>query len=142
MRKAASIAVALVALVGCAGANALEPDQFRCFKSVDQPHPIRLEFVVSDGPQHASYVIYEHGDGRIPLDVLGEKTLAASAQGRPDEIESRWRETGPDGGGEYVMVSQGAVVSDFRYVRKRDGKTFRFEEDTAASGVHGCTWRR
>lgn len=38
------------------------------------------------------------------------------------------------------MVSQGVVVSGFRYTRKRDGKVFRFEEDAGASGPHGCAW--
>lgn len=139
MKTTLAIASALLAMAVCGRAGALEPDQFRCFRSIDQPHAIRLEFVVSDGPQHASYAIYEHGKGRIQLDFMGQKTLAGG-QGRPDEIESRWREAGPDADGEYVMVSQGAIVSGFRYVRKRDGKMFHFEEDTRAAGAHGCTW--
>lgn len=141
MKTFACVAIALLALAVAGRAAALEPDDFRCFKSIDQPKPIRLEFVLSDGPNHDSYVIYEHGHGRVPVDQVKMRTVESSAD-RPNTFEMRWKETGPDAGGEYVFVSQGAVVSDFRYIRTRDGKVFRFEEDTAASGDHGCTWHQ
>lgn len=131
--------VMAVALVACGHALALEPDDFRCFKSVDQARPIRLQFVLSDGPAHDSYVVYEHGHGRIPVTEAGTQELQAVPD-RPSLMRMRWNEPGPDGG-EYVMDSQGAVVSDFRYIR-HDGKVVRFQVDDDASGQHGCTWRK
>lgn len=82
MKRPVAMAGALLALVICESAGALEPDQFRCFKSAGEPQPIRLEFVVSDGRRNASYVIYEHGRGRVPVDFAGEQTLAGGRAGR------------------------------------------------------------
>lgn len=133
------LALTLAAMAVARGATAaVGPDDFRCFKSVGQSQPVRLEFVLADGPHHDSYVVYEHGHGKIPVTQVEMKELAAAPNG-PAEFRTRWRETGPDGG-EYVMDSQGAVVYDFRYIRKRDGKVFRFEEDVQSSGEHRCTW--
>lgn len=139
MKAASAVAFLLLALGAWGCAHALEPDDFRCFKSTDVQPPIRLELVLADGPDHDSYVVYEHGHGRIALKQFEEKEIAAAGD-RPGEFRMRWHEAGADGG-EYVMTSQGARVSDFRYVRKRDGKVFRFEEDLAASGQHGCDWQ-
>ena len=66
---------------------------------------------------------------------------------RPGEFTMRWQEQLPqqtqgDTGGEYVMTSQGARVSEFRYIRAKDGKVFRFKEDLPASGENACTWNK
>ena len=60
----------------------------------------------------------------------------------PSQFEIGWTEITPDGnGGTYVFISQGAIIDNFRYMRK-DGKVFRFEEDVDASGDNGCTWAK
>lgn len=128
-----------LALVACAcGQAQAGPDDFRCFVSIGHQPPIRLEidFTSADG----GHVTYERGHGTIPV-VLAEDKAIQSTRDRPDETMMRWKEDEAKGaGGEYVMISQGARVSDFRYIRKRDGKVFRFEEDLQASGENACTW--
>lgn len=53
----------------------------------------------------------------------------------------RQEATSDGSGGTYVVVTQGAVLAEFRYIRKKDGKTFTFEEDPDASGENGCEWK-
>lgn len=137
-----AVVVGALALVVCGRAAAITPDDFRCFRSVDQRRVIRLEFIVAEGPHHDSFVVYEHGTGKIPVDLIDQHEIAAAGD-RPGEFVSRWRGRGPDGtGGDYVMTSQGAIVSGFSYVRKRDGKIVRFAVDDAAAGADGCDWQR
>lgn len=115
-----------------------DPDDFRCFKSINHQPPIRLEIAFTDAK--GGLVTYEHGHGRIPV-VLTDNTVVHATQDRPDETIMRWTEDSTVGaGGEYVMISQGARVFAFRYVRKKDGKVFQFEEDLEASGENSCTW--
>ena len=119
------------------------PDDFRCFKSIGVKPPIRLEIVFPDAHDRGGYVLYEHGSAKIPIVNVKTSLAAPMPKDRPGEFLSTFREAAADGpGGEYVMTSQGAVVEDFRYIRKRDGKVFRFQEDTQASGEDACTWTR
>jgi hypothetical protein len=63
--------------------------------------------------------------------------------GRPSVTEAQWEEITSDGtGGKYVIVSQGARIYEFRYIRKKDGKLFKFEEDIEASTENGCEWSK
>ncbi|HSN90645.1 MAG TPA: hypothetical protein VLS93_05415 [Anaeromyxobacteraceae bacterium] len=86
--------------------------------------------------------VYENGAGRIPVKLVEEKELRRVPGGGPSEFEMRWMEVLPDGtGGTYVMTVQGAVLGTFRYVRQKDGKVFRFEEDPDAAGEERCEWK-
>jgi len=114
---------------------------FRCFRSAGASSSLRLQFVFQTDKPDTGTVVYQNGSGPIPVKLLAEKELNRGPQGRPSEIEARWQEITPDGrGGTYVVVSQGAVISAFRYIRKTDGKSFVFNEDTGAVADKGCTW--
>lgn len=130
-------------LVGVLLASAAMADQndFRCLKSVGLKNPVRLQFVFQSDKQGAGYVRYQAGSGRVPVKWLTEKELRRAPGGRPSEIETQWSEITSDGvaGGTYAIVSQGARISEVRYLRQ-DGKLFRFEEDLAASTDQGCDW--
>ena len=129
----------MLALLACGHAVA-SPDDFRCFKSIDHKPPIRLEFDFAG--DNDGYVTYEHGHGKIHV-VNVETKEVRDAGDRPGEFRMHWKEQ-VDGsaGGEYILRSQGARVSDFRYIRNKDGKVFRFEEDVQASGENACTWNK
>ena len=98
---------------------------FRCFKSIGLKSPHRLQFVIQADKDKLGYVSYQNGSGAIPVKLLKEKELKKVSGGRPSEFESQWQETTHDGtGGEYVVVSQGALISEFRYNQKK--KTGRY----------------
>lgn len=141
--KARSLWFVLFAASMLAPAAMADPDAFRCFESVGVKPPIRLEIVFPGANDQGGYVRYEHGGERIPIVSVATDLAAPMPKDRPGEFVSTFREVAPGGsGGEYVMTSQGAVVYDFRYIRKRDGKVFRFKEDGSASGEDSCTWAR
>ena len=118
-----------------------DQNDFRCLKSIGLKNPLRLQFVFRTDKQDVGYVIYQHGSGPIPIKKLTEKVLKSVPGGRPSAFESRWAETLADGtDGIYVVLSQGALIYDFRYLRKKDGKIFQFEEDLDASTEQGCEW--
>jgi hypothetical protein len=119
-----------------------DENDFRCFRSADPKSSLRLQFVFQTGKEGSGYVIYQKGGGPIAIKLLKEKELHRGPSGRPSEIEATWRETSLDGsGGTYIVVSQGALISKFRYIRKKDGKNFLFEEDAAAANENGCVWK-
>jgi hypothetical protein len=129
----------LVGMLVISSAIADEND-FRCFKSVGLKNPLRLQFVFHTEKDDVGYVRYESGSGPIRLKRLKEKELRRGPDGRPSEFETEWREIIPNGvGGTYLVVSQGAVINEFKYIRP-DGKTFRFDEDPDASTDNGCKW--
>ena len=130
----------LVGILMCSSVVADE-NVFRCFKSIDLKSPLRLQFVFQTDKDELGYVSYQNGSGAIPVKLLKEKELKRVPGGRPSEFESQWQETTSDGtGGTYVVVSQGALISEFRYIRKKDGKIFQFEEDIDVSTEKGCDW--
>jgi hypothetical protein len=49
---------------------------------------------------------------------------------------------GLPGGGTYTVVSQGANVYGFTYIRAKDGKAYQFEQDLEAWEEGGCRWTR
>ena len=117
-----------------------DENDFRCLKSVGLKNPLRLQFTVVTDQDDVGNVIYEKGSARIPIKRVKETQLRRGATGRPSEIETRWAEMTPDGnGGTYLVVSQGAVLSSFRYMRK-DGKQFAFAEDPEAAAEQACRW--
>ena len=129
----------LIGFLAISSAFADEND-FRCFKSVGLKKPVRLQFVFQAEKEGVGYVRYETGTGPIQVKRLKERELRRVANGRPSEFETTWLELVPKGaGGTYLVVSQGALIDDFRYIRP-DGKTFRFEEDLEASTEEGCRW--
>ncbi|MCW8127705.1 hypothetical protein [Microbulbifer halophilus] len=124
----------------CSGALSEEGD-FRCFQSVGLEKPLRLQFDFPPGDQKTGYVTYESGSGKIPVENTGMKETRMEP-GRPSEFEVEWEEVAAnDSGGKYVIVSQGARVYEFKYIR-RDGKLFEFEEDLDSLGENGCAWNR
>jgi len=130
----------LVGVLMCSSVVAYEND-FRCFKSIDLKHPLKLQFIFQTDKDKVGSVSYQNGGGAIPVKLKKEKELKRVPGGRPSEFESHWQETTSDGtGGTYVVVSQGALIREFRYIRKKDGKIFQFEEDIEASTERGCDW--
>lgn len=133
-----------IALLGffLAGPVIADPNDFRCLKSVGLKKTLRLQFTFPADSGDVGSVTYENGSGPISVKRLKEKELRRVPGGRPSEFEIDWTEITPDGnGGRYVFISQGAIIDNFRYIRK-DGKVFRFEEDVEASGDNGCTWAK
>ncbi len=140
--RSAILAALLAAL--CAGASSLgaqDENDFRCLKSIGLKSPLRLQFVFRTDKNDLGYVTYQGGSGRIAVKKTKEKELRRVLGGRPSEFETQWQEiTSDETGGTYFIISQGALISEFRYIRKKDGKIFRFEEDIDASAEKGCEW--
>jgi len=133
------IGVLLIVFFATSSALADQND-FRCFKSVGLKNTLRLQFVFQSDNDDIGYVIYKGGSARIPVKRQKEKELRRLPGGRPSEFETQWREiTSDETGGTYVYVSQGAIIDNFRYIRK-DGKIFKFTEDLNASAENGCAW--
>lgn len=121
---------------------AAEENDFRCLKSVGPKNSARLQFTFRADKDDLGYVSYQRGTGRIQVNKINEKELKRIPGGRPSEFETTWEEITPDGsGGRYVMVSQGARLYNFRYIRKKDGKVLKFEEDLEAFTDKGCDWK-
>lgn len=117
-----------------------DQNYFRCFRSVGLTKTLKIQFVFLSDNDDSGYVVYQGGSAPIPVKKLDEKELKRVPGGRPSEFEIQWRETKSDGlGGTYAFVSQGALIDNFRYIRK-DGKIFRFAEDVEASTGNGCEW--
>src|SRR6266571_7570591 len=130
-------------LVGILVSNSVVANEndFRCLKSIDVKTPLRLQFIFRTDKTDLGYVIYQHGSGPIAVKKTKEKGLKKAPGGRPSEIETQWQEIASDGtGGTYFVVSQGALITECRYLRKKDGKILMFEEDIDASAENGCEW--
>jgi hypothetical protein len=113
---------------------------YRCMKSVGLKNPIKLRFAFPPDNTGIGNVTYQRGSGSIKVKMLKQKE-SNRGKGRPSEFESHWSEINSDGsGGTYIMVTQGARIYDFKYVRKKDGKIFNFEEDLDAFTDNGCEW--
>lgn len=122
---------------------AADENEFRCLKSVGSKNPVRLQFTFQADKDDRGYVTYQRGSGRILVRKTGEKEKRRLPGGRPSEFETTWEEITTNGsGGSYVMVSQGARLSDFKYIRKKDGKVLQFEEESEASTETGCRWTK
>ena len=132
---------ALIGIVICTSVTA-DMNDFRCFKSIGVKPPLKLQFVFQTDKSDMGYVIYQNGNSPIVVKNVKEREVKKIPGGGPSVIESQWEEVTTDGiGGKYIIVSQGALVSEFQYVRKQDGKIFKFAEDTAVSTDDGCEWK-
>jgi hypothetical protein len=119
--------------------HAMAAGDFRCLRSAGPGNPIRLQFDIES--DHAGSVTYQKGSGPIPIKLLKEQERTRGPNGRPSEFAATWQEMTPDGpGGTYVVVSQGALISQFRYVRKSDGRSISFQDDPDSVTDEGCTW--
>ena len=130
-------------LLGFFVANSVMADEgdYRCLKSVGLKSSIKLQFVFPPDNKDIGKVIYKGGSGSIKVQMLKQKETRKGPSGRPSEFESQWSEINSDGpGGTYIIVTQGAQIYDFKYVRNKDGKIFRFEEDVDAFADNGCEW--
>ncbi len=130
-----------VLFIFLAASSALaDQNDFRCLKSVGLKNTLKIQFTFRSDLDGTGYVIYQGGSGPIPVTRRMEKELKRVPGGRPSAFEAQWQETASDGtGGTYVFISQGALIDNFRYIRK-DGKIFKFVEDLDASADNGCEW--
>jgi len=129
-----------VLLLGSLLCTAAQAADIRCFHSPGPGKPLRLEFGFPPEGSKAAYVRYEHGSANIPLKLVKSESVEM-APGRPYEFTTTWKEDLP-GGGTYRVVSQGARVYGFTYVRAKDRKAFDFMEDEEAWEEGGCRWTR
>ena len=121
----------------------LDVNDFRCLKSIGGKTPLRLQFVFNTDKTDVGYVIYKNGSGPIAVKKLKEREVREIPGGRPSVFEAQWEEITSDGtGGKYIIFSQGARIYEFRYIRKKDGKLFKFEEDVEAWTEKGCEWNK
>jgi len=111
-----------------------------CFRSSGLKKPIRLQFGFPPENSDKGYVRYENGSANIPVKLIKTESVEM-APGRPFEFTTTWKEATP-GGGTYTVVSQGAKVYGFTFVRAKDGKRFEFEQDLEALEENGCRWKR
>jgi hypothetical protein len=122
---------------------AADVNDCRCFKSIGVKVPLRLQFVFQTDKPDIGYVIYQNGSKPIAVKMLKEREMRRVPGGGPSVIEAQWEEITSDGtGGKYIVVSQGARINEFRYIRKKDGKLFKFEEDMEALAEKGCEWNK
>jgi hypothetical protein len=132
----------LISIIVCTS-SAADVNDFRCLKSIGLKTPLRLQFVFQTDKPDMGYVIYQNGSQPIAVKIIKEREVQRVPGGRPSEIEAQWEEITSDGtGGKYIIVSQGARIYEFRYIRKKDGKIFKFEEDLDASTEDGCKWNK
>lgn len=131
-------ATLLLAGLPCAMALA-ETGDIRCFHSPGAGRPLRLEFGFPPEGAKTAYVRYENGSADILLKLV-KSEAAETMPGRPMEFTTTWKEDLP-GGGTYTVVSQGARVYGFSYMRAKDRKNFAFEEDLEAWTESGCRWK-
>ncbi|MFA5182696.1 MAG: hypothetical protein WC405_15340 [Syntrophales bacterium] len=118
-------------------------NDFRCLKSIGGKTPLRLQFVFNTDKPDVGYVIYNNGSGPIAVKMIKEREVRRVKGGGPSEYEAQWEEITSDGtGGKYIVVSQGARIYEFRYIRKKDGKQFKFEEDVESITEKGCKWNK
>ncbi len=130
----------LLLLIATAPPVRADQDNVRCLRSIGLNTPLRLQLGLSSESDAGGYVLYQGGSGRIPLKLLKVTELRRVYGGRPSEFETQWVEMPPSGsGGRYVYVNQGAIIDDFRYIR-RDGRVFSFVDDPDAYADDRCTW--
>ncbi|PKN20341.1 MAG: hypothetical protein CVU71_00665 [Deltaproteobacteria bacterium HGW-Deltaproteobacteria-6] len=132
----------LMVILVCTSAAAAEND-FRCLKSIGVKTPLKLQFVFQTDKPDKGYVLYQNGSGPITVKLIKEREVRRVKGGGPSEFEAQWEEITSEGtGGKYIVVTQGARINEFRYIRKKDGKLFKFEEDTDAWTEKKCEWNK
>lgn len=134
-----AIVTILAALLAPAASAA--PADFRCFRSAGAGRPILLQFDFPQGKRAVGHVSYQRGSGKIPVRLVSTQS-EETAPGRPRAFTTTWKEvvqTGPQGS--YTLVTQGARVYGFTFVRGKDRRRVEFEEDLDAAGERGCVWQ-
>ncbi|WP_152224119.1 hypothetical protein [Pseudomonas sp. SCB32] len=134
--------------IGCFILPALgmaESFEVRCFTSMENSGaPINLKFstmFVPSDKYRIGYVVYEKSKEPIPLYFSGESERVFE-EGRPFEVTTKWREIlKGEQGGEYTVISQGAIIYEFSY-RSKSGKIFNFNYNSKATHTSqgGCNW--
>jgi hypothetical protein len=114
--------------------------EFRCLVSIDATTPIRLQFDFPQSERAHAAVRYQRGSKPIPLRALKTSSVEMTP-GRPFEFTTVWKEPGKNGG-TYTVATQGALINEFTYLRARDKKTFKFEEDMGAVETSRCAWKK
>ena len=117
--------------------------QTLCFES-DQNHGkvIQLRMKISPGSESA-LVRYRGQSKDLPLIFTSEKSNSPRNAPPPIVVTSYWSEYANGlRTGEYRLTTQGAVVGDLIYIRKKDGKKFSFSDDMNAYAVDGCDWEQ
>jgi hypothetical protein len=134
------LALLLLLMVAALPVSA-DQENVRCLRSIGVQPLIRIQFDVGSDSDSNGSVLYQGGTGPIPLKLLKVTELRRGVGGRPSEFETQWLEwTGPASSvGRYVYTNQGALIDDFRYIRK-DGRIFKFVDDADALNVGRCTW--
>ncbi|NHH83749.1 hypothetical protein DRA46_05892 [Burkholderia gladioli] len=137
-------AVLLLGLAVGAAQARIEQD-VRCFRSSEGAAPIRFEFRMfydSDTNWSGGYVRYKGSKTVIPI-VLKSEHGTELAPGRPDEFDRTWVEV-IDGrlGGEYRMLSQGAIVESMSYTKPSPRRSLGFVDDPGSftSDSTACQW--
>ncbi|WP_323205113.1 hypothetical protein [Synechococcus sp. BA-132 BA5] len=123
-------------------ASPASADQFniRCLTSVGLTTPLRIQLGLPSDSDGGGYVLYQGGSGPIPLKMLKVTELRRVYGGRPSEMETQLVEITPAGAaGRYVFTSQGAIIDDFRSIRK-DGSLVKFVDDPDELGTGRCSW--
>ncbi|MEX3629525.1 MAG: hypothetical protein VB138_08595 [Burkholderia sp.] len=146
-RLTSLVPAVLAGLLGLAASTAqarIEQD-VRCFKGSVGAASIRFEFRMlydTDTDWSGGYVRYQGAKTVIPI-VLKSEQGTELAPGRPDEFDRTWVEV-IDGrlGGEYRMLSQGAIVESMRYTRSSPRRDLSFVNDPGSftSDSTACKW--
>lgn len=112
----------------------------RCLRPVGPDSAARLQFSFPNTDQDPGFITHAKTGRAIPVKRRTEKTVEERHHGRPSVFKTEWEDAGANGpGGTYVILSQGALIYEFKYL-SRDGKTIEFESDREATSEAGCRW--
>lgn len=125
----------MISSAALAGSN-----DFRCFQSVGLRKPIKLQFSfpTEESKMNQGHVRYQRGSDDIPVKRLTIRDLYENTDSKP-EYEAIWQELVTDGG-KYLIRGQGALIYSLTYIRKKDGRSFEFQDVPEAYGEKGCSW--
>lgn len=92
--------------------------------------PIKVKLIIKNDDFKNPKIQYYGQKEQIPLSFLREEALRRN-KGGPSLMQQEWEERyNNKKTGRYIMVSQGAVVNHFIYIRYSDMKVFVFDQDT------------
>lgn len=115
-------------------------NDFRCLRSLGPDSAARLQFSFPNANQDPGFITHANAGRDIPVKRRTEKTVEERHHGRPSVFKTEWEEAGANGpGGTYVIMSQGALIYEFKYL-SRDGEIIEFEVDRDAMSEAGCRW--
>ena len=123
-------------------ASPASADQFniRCLTSVGLTTPLRIQLGLPSDSEGGGYVLYQGGSGPFPLKMLKVTEQRRAYGGRPSEMETHLVEiTSAGASRSYVFNIQGAIIDDFRSIRK-DGSLVKFVDDPDELNAGRCSW--